>query len=161
MEPKENDKKPSLTRTDINFEKWSIFTTRKQTCGRTLQRTNGAGLTQTVSISPWVDNGKHYILTASECKLMYVLNKLWQNSGCPLAKPVLFNFKQVSYELGIIYSGKTLKLIKRWLMTLCGVTIIFENCYKTSKDGEMIKMPETMTILQHLKILLQVSMLFH
>ncbi|MFH0947457.1 MAG: RepB family plasmid replication initiator protein [Elusimicrobiota bacterium] len=152
MKPKGNDKKSFLTRTDINFEKWSIFTTRKQNCGRTLQRTNGDGLTQTVSISPLEKNSKHYTLTASECKLMYVLKKLWQNAGSSLEKPVLFSMKQLADELGLKWSGETLKHLKRWLMALRGVMIIFENCYKTSKDGEIIKMTEMMTILHHLKI---------
>ncbi|MFA5780388.1 MAG: hypothetical protein WC947_09665 [Elusimicrobiota bacterium] len=152
MKPKQNDTKSYLTRTDINFEKWGIFTTRKQTCGRTLQRTNGDGLIQTVSISPLEKNGKHYTLTASECKLMYVLKKLWQNSSCPLDKPVLFSFRQAADELGLKWSGETLKHLKRWLMALRGVMIIFENCYKTSKANEVLETTEMMTILSHLKI---------
>ncbi|MBN1385189.1 MAG: hypothetical protein JW983_09945 [Elusimicrobia bacterium] len=152
MKPKKDQAKSFLIKTDINFEKWSIFTTRKQNSERTLKRTNDTGLTQTIHISPLVNNGKQYTLTASECKLMYVLDKLWQNADCTIDKPVFFNFKQLADELGLKWSGKTLKHIKRCLMNLRGVMITFENCYKTSKKDEVMKTTEMMTVLSHIKI---------
>jgi len=152
METRQNDRKLFLIRADINFEKWSVFTTRRQGSGRTLQRTNSQGLIQTVHVSPWVDNGKQYTLTASECKLMYVLYNIWQNASCALDKPIFFSFKQLADELGLKWSGEASKHIKRWLLNLRGVMIKFENCYKISKNDEIMKTTEMMTIISHLKI---------
>jgi len=83
---------------------------------------------------------------------LYVLYKLWRDAGCPLDKLVLFSFRQLTDALGLKWSGKTLKFIKRWLLNLRGVMLKLENCYRTSKDSEVIKMTEMITILSHLKI---------
>ena len=123
MTDRDSGKESFLPRSDINFETWSIFTTRKHGRNRILQRTNGKGLTQAVQIIPWLDNGKPHTLTACECKVLYALFNMWRNAGRPAGKPVFFSFKRLAGELGLRWSGNTLEHMKRWLLNLRGVMI--------------------------------------
>ena len=72
MEKKEESRE--LVRSDINLEKWSIFTNRKQVKERTLTRTT-AERTEQVKIGISVRDGKSHILTATDGKIFYTLLK--------------------------------------------------------------------------------------
>jgi len=145
-----------IVRSDINLEKWSIFTTQRRHGLRVLKRgttlEDGTNLTQSVSIG---GKGMVDTLTAEDGKIFYLLLDMWEKGGRNPSGTVHSSINRILNSLISSSDGSTPKLTRRgnwskaWfekkVKKLLSIPLVYEWAYR-NKDGSW-RTYESLTLL--------------
>ncbi|MBL8677059.1 MAG: hypothetical protein JNJ47_06545, partial [Alphaproteobacteria bacterium] len=140
-----------LVRSDVNLEKWNIFTTRANSGYRVLerQRINEDGSRSNLSVAIGLPDSK-LTLTAMEAKIFYLLLNIWDDQGRPVNGVVSTTINYILNNLSSNnqnQSGKALRYSqndKKWLLkhfdNMNRVIIQFrDKTYQTHEEEDTAK----------------------
>jgi len=152
----EEKKKNEIIRSELNIEKWPIFTTstfkgKSKELTRTIKLANGDIETRKVVIGR-INNTEVGVFRTFDLKGFWALLKIWENQGRPAQKNVTFNFKQIAEILELSWGGKTFNEIKAMMMRLRKIPIDWTNSFYNREKQENERLIESFTILSDLRI---------
>jgi len=151
----------SFVRSDINLERWSLFSTKRGHGYRVMERTrkndDGTVVHQKVTVGL---QGARYTLTAEEAKIFYLLLERWDKAGREENGIIHGSFREIYLSLhgkNGREGGKSVSLgnyQKQWFIKkldrLLQTPITYEEAYETP-DGEFLS-KETFTLLNRIDI---------
>ncbi|MDW7988378.1 MAG: hypothetical protein RMJ65_06740 [candidate division WOR-3 bacterium] len=155
-EEKKPEGRPLVVRSELNLEQKSIFTVSTyQGLSRELtfkeKLPTGEEIEQKVIIGKTVDGLETGVLTTNDFKVYLALLELWQKAGRPINEPVNFTILRLMKILKLTDSGSEYEQIKKWLLHLRQIPIMFQNSFFMKETGSY-RTIEPFTVLSYLKI---------
>ncbi len=146
----------NVIRQELNIEKWPIFAPstfrgKSREIKREVVLENGDKVTRKVIIGK-INDTEVGVLRLSDYKIFNLLVKLWETIGRPIKEDVNFTLHKIAGILSIIWGGKTYKEIRKSLIKLNAIPIIWEDSFYQKETNTTEKLINCFRILDDLKI---------
>jgi hypothetical protein len=150
-EEKKHEERHLVVRSELNLEQKSIFAVSTyQGMSRELtfreKLPTGEEIDQKVIIGKTGDGIETGVLTTNDFKVYLALLELWQKAGRPINEPVNFTTLRLMKRLKLADSGSEYDQIKKWLLHLRQIPIMFKNSF-FMKENESYTTIEPFTVL--------------
>jgi hypothetical protein len=157
---KTEEKKPEqqslVVRSELNLEKSGVFTvstfkglSREIAIKEKLP--TGEEINKKITVGKTGDGIETGVLTTNDFKVYLVLLDLWQKADRPITEAVNFTTLRLMKQLKLADSGSEYDQMKRWLLHLRQIPIMFKNSFFL-KEKESYTTIEPFSVLSYLKI---------
>lgn len=153
---KEINQEKVVIRSELNIEKWPIFTTstykgKSKEIVRTIKLANGDIEERKVIIGK-INNVEVGVFRIFDFKGFCALIKIWERQGRPANRSVYFSVHEIAEILNLTWGGKTYHEIKSMLMRLRKIPIDWVNSFYNRELKQRENLIESFNILSDLKI---------